>query len=76
LRARVGFGETGQRFVHRQCCALSQGYTADIEPDAWKIANGDLYLNYNKKVQARWEKDQANCISSAEKNWPKLIGTK
>lgn len=56
--------------------AVSQGHTADIDPDAWKIVNEKLYLNYNKKVQEMWEKDQAKLISVAEKNWPKLIAPK
>ncbi len=52
--------------------AVSQGYTADIDPEAWKIVDGKLYLNYNKKVQAQWEQDTANLIQKANENWPKL----
>ncbi len=52
--------------------AVSKGYTADIDPDAWTIAEGKLYLNYNKSVQAMWLKDRDARIRSAEANWPKL----
>jgi YHS domain-containing protein len=52
--------------------AVSQGYTADADPEAWKIVDGKLYLNYDKKVQAQWEKDVPGLIQKADANWPKL----
>ncbi len=52
--------------------AVSQGYTADADPEAWKIVDGKLYLNYDKKVQAKWEQDQTSLIPKADANWPKL----
>ena len=52
--------------------AVSQGYTAKIEPDAWKIVDGKLYLNYDKRVQRIWEKDIPGYITDADKNWPQL----
>ncbi len=52
--------------------AVSNNYTADIDPEAWKIVDGKLYLNYNKDVQKKWEADLYNRIQSAEKNWPSL----
>lgn len=52
--------------------AVSQGYTADADPESWKIVDGKLYLNYNKKVQAQWEQDIAGLIVKAESNWPQL----
>ena len=54
--------------------AVSQGYTAKIEPDAWKIVDGKLYLNYDKRVQGIWEKDIPGYIAEADKNWPELAG--
>ena len=32
--------------------AVSQGATADIDPSAWKIVDGKLYLNLNPEIQA------------------------
>lgn len=52
--------------------AVSQGYTADIDPEAWKVIDGKLYLNYSPKVQQKWEEDAAGNIAKAEANWPAL----
>jgi len=53
--------------------AVAQGYTAGIDPDAWKIVDGKLYLNYSLDVQKKWVKDIPGHISAAEANWPKLL---
>jgi len=53
--------------------AVSRGYTAGIDPDAWKIVNHRLYLNYSTKVQAQWSADIPGNIAKAEENWPKLL---
>ncbi|HEY5550521.1 MAG TPA: YHS domain-containing (seleno)protein [Opitutaceae bacterium] len=52
--------------------AVSQGYTADIDPEAWKIVDGKLYLNYSPKIQEKWVQDIPGNIAKAEANWPKL----
>ena len=53
--------------------AVSQGYTASIAPQAWKIVDGKLYLNYNKGIQRRWEKDIPGNIKKANSNWPEVL---
>jgi YHS domain-containing protein len=53
--------------------AVSQGYTAGIDPAAWKIVNGKLYLNYNSEIQKKWEGDASGNIAKADVNWPKLL---
>jgi hypothetical protein len=53
--------------------AVSRGYTADIDPEAWKIVDGKLYLNYSKRVQKMWEEDVAANISKAVANWPGVL---
>lgn len=53
--------------------AVSRGYTAGIDPDAWKIVDGRLYLNYNAKVQAQWAENVSGNIAKAEENWPKIL---
>lgn len=53
--------------------AVSEGYTAKTEPDAWKIVDGKLYLNYDKKVQEMWAQDIPGRIANADKNWPKVL---
>lgn len=49
--------------------AVSKGYTADGDPNAWKVVDGKLYLNYNQEVKKMWEAEQAERIKNAEKNW-------
>jgi YHS domain-containing protein len=49
--------------------AVSEGYTADADPEAWKIVDGKLYLNYNRDVQKTWEKNEAERIANGKSNW-------
>jgi hypothetical protein len=50
------------------------GTTANIDPvNGWKIVNDKLYLNYNRKIQQKWEKDIPGYIQKADKNWPGVI---
>lgn len=53
--------------------AVSQGYTASSDPEAWRIVDDKLYLNYSKSVQATWEQDIPGNIAKAESNWPKVL---
>ncbi|MEM8615035.1 MAG: YHS domain-containing (seleno)protein [Cyanobacteria bacterium P01_H01_bin.105] len=53
--------------------AVSQGYTAPIEPTAWKIVDGKLYLNYDNRIQKRWSKDIPGHIAQANQNWPGVL---
>ena len=48
---------------------IAGGYKAPTQPDAWAIVNGKLYFNYNRKVKASWDKDQAGYIGKADTNW-------
>jgi len=52
--------------------AVSKGRTASIDPEAWKIVDGKLYLNYSKGVQKKWEQDVPGYIQKADGNWPSL----
>lgn len=53
--------------------AVSKGSTAKIEPEAWKIVDGKLYLNYSTGIQKKWEKDIPGYIEKADANWPKVL---
>lgn len=53
--------------------AVSEGYTASTVPDAWKIVDGRLYLNYSRRIQRRWERDIPARIAAGDANWPGLI---
>jgi hypothetical protein len=54
--------------------AVSQGYTAKGDPNAWSVVDGKLYLNYDKSVQKTWEKDIPGNIRKGDANWPKVLG--
>jgi YHS domain-containing protein len=53
--------------------AVSQGYTASADPQAWRIVDGKLYLNYSLDVQKTWEQDVPGNISKADANWPAVL---
>jgi YHS domain-containing protein len=52
--------------------AVAEGYLAPIDPDAWAIVDGKLYLNANRRIQRRWERDIPGFIARADANWPGL----
>ena len=51
---------------------VSQGAKIDIDPEAWRIVDGKLYLNKNKQVQRIWLRDIPGYIELADKKWPDL----
>lgn len=55
-------------------CAWAAGnnYRFAGDPTVWKIVNGKLYLNYNRDVQAKWEKDMPGLIKKGDVNWVTL----
>ncbi len=53
--------------------AVSHNFTKSITPNRWKIVDGKLYLNFNGTAYKKWEKDQANAIERADKNWPTVL---
>lgn len=53
--------------------AVSQGYTASADPQAWRIVDGKLYLNYDLDVKKTWEQDVPGNIAKGEGNWPVVL---
>lgn len=53
--------------------AVAHNYTAKIDPRAWTIAEGRLYLNYSLEVREQWEENRDAFIMSADRNWPALL---
>ncbi|MDP1768838.1 MAG: YHS domain-containing (seleno)protein [Nitrospirota bacterium] len=47
--------------------ALGKKFVAD--PEMWRIVGGKLYLNLDKGIQQKWEKDIPGYLVKAEKNW-------
>ena len=54
---------------------LARGYKAVIEPTAFTIAGGKLYLNYHAAIQAQWRRQQAADIALADAKWPKVMNS-
>lgn len=48
---------------------MAQGGKVPIDPAAWSIVDGTLYLNVNKKIQGWWEADIPGFIEKADVNW-------
>lgn len=53
--------------------ALSEGNLASIDPEAWRIVDGELYLNYSPEVQQQWLQDVPGNIAKADTNWPLIL---
>jgi hypothetical protein len=53
--------------------AVGRGYTADGDPNAWRIVDGRLYLIYSKRVQKLWEEDVPGNIAKGRQNWPGVL---
>ena len=49
--------------------AMSKGYFASADPDAWTVHEGALYLNFSKTVRARWALRRDSRIEAGDKNW-------
>ena len=52
--------------------AVASGYKAKIEPDAFTIVEGKLYLNYDQSIQRRWRRDIPGYIRKGDRNWPEV----
>ena len=53
--------------------AVSQGHTADGDPNVWRIVDGRLYLNYSAQVKKLWEQDVPGNIARGRQNWPGVL---
>jgi hypothetical protein len=51
---------------------VTRGYAVDIDPEAFAIVDGRLYLNYSKRVQRTWDQDRPGHIRKGEAEWPKV----
>jgi len=51
---------------------MASGYKAPIEPDAWTVRDGKLYLNFSQSVRSRWSTNIPGHVLRADENWPKL----
>lgn len=48
---------------------MAKGGKVPIDPNAWKVVDGTLYLNVNEKIQGWWEADIPGFIQQADATW-------
>jgi hypothetical protein len=56
-------------------CSLGVAYgevTRDIDPEAWSIIKGKLYLNYSKGGAGDFVEESDTLIARADAKWPKV----
>lgn len=53
---------------------VANNYLVKIDPKAWTVYQGRLYLNYSLKVRDQWSQDIPGYIKKADANWPELTG--
>ena len=61
--------------VYGGYCAygVAQGYLVKIDPEAWSIVDGRLYLNYDLSVRATWLENVRGFVEQANTNFPRLV---
>ncbi len=52
--------------------AMALGWKSPIDPEAWVIVDGKLYLNYSKDGRDEFAADPAPEIVKADANWERL----
>lgn len=52
---------------------VAQGALVKVEPDQFTLRDGKLYLNYDAEVQAKWLKDPAGFIKTADARFAALL---
>ncbi len=53
--------------------AVSKGSLAAVDPEAWTIHEGKLYLNLSRRVRELWSRDIPGNIAKADANWPAVL---
>ena len=48
----------------------SNGATINIDPEAWAIIDGKLYLSYSKENMEKFKANPSGELAKAEANWP------
>jgi len=52
---------------------MAKGYKAKIDPGAFSVIHGTLFLNYSDAVRTRWLSDVSDYIQQADANWPAVM---
>ena len=51
---------------------VANGYKVKVDPDAFTIVDGTLYLNYDKGVMKKWRADIPAYVAKADANWKSI----
>ncbi|MGQ0662175.1 MAG: YHS domain-containing (seleno)protein [Pseudomonadota bacterium] len=51
---------------------VAMGMKSEVDPQAWTIVNGKLYVKLNMQTRDTWRQDQVANIQKAAKNWATL----
>lgn len=51
---------------------VALGAQVDVDPTAWRIVDGRLYLNVDHSVQRRWQRDIPGYIRQGDANWSRM----
>ena len=52
---------------------VSSGITTNVEPRAWRIIDGKLYLFYDRGYAEYFEKNAKDLVAKADENWPAVL---
>lgn len=50
----------------------AKGELYPVDPHAWAIVDGTLYLNYSDAIQQRWEEDIQGFIRRGDRRWQEI----
>jgi enamine deaminase RidA (YjgF/YER057c/UK114 family) len=54
--------------------AFSEPHKDTVDPNAWAIVDGKLYLTHTPRSLAEWQEKAAENIKRADQNWPTVEG--
>ena len=59
---------------HNYCATgVAKGMKIVSDPTGFTVYNGKTYLFANKQAKAMFDKDKANMVADADKNWPSVM---
>jgi hypothetical protein len=51
---------------------VALGRKADIDPAAFTLVDGKLYLNFDADIDRLWRRHRSGFIEAADSRWPSL----
>lgn len=68
-RFRAEPGKYSPRYGGFCALGIAKGAKFDINPEAWSIVEGKLYLNYDTGIRDEWRQNTADHIREADRKW-------